>query len=150
MIYNILVQKCGFLYVCLWIFAKKKSGSLSQKLVEKKLSKSVSGFSKTKKKKKKKWHGPLIHQGRGKTLVVRPLKNVCVFFFVLTEVRQMLETTLIPLPLQQSTLVLSLLPLLYLLPCLEGGLVGTLLWFLLTVDCQVLRDTRGTRDWRSL
>ena len=50
-----------------------KSGFLAQKL-EKKMSKSVSGYYKTKKKKNKKWHGTLSHQCRdGKTLVVRPL-----------------------------------------------------------------------------
>ena len=45
-----------------------------------KLSKSVSGYSKTKKEKKTKWHGTLSHKGGGQTLVVRPLKKH--FFYV--------------------------------------------------------------------
>ena len=53
-----------------------KKKFLAQKLVKKKLSESVSGYYKTRKKEKKKWHGPLSHWCRGvKTLVVRPLKK---------------------------------------------------------------------------
>ena len=56
------------------IFAKNKIAFLAQKLENKIfLSKSVSSYYKTK---KKKWHGPLSHWCRdGKTLVVRPLKK---------------------------------------------------------------------------
>ena len=45
------------------------------------MSKSVSGYNKTKKKKrKKKWHGPLSHWCReGKTLVVQPLKKPLLY-----------------------------------------------------------------------
>jgi hypothetical protein len=59
-----------------------KSRCLSPKIGKKKLLKSVSGYYKTKKKKKKtKWHGPLCHWcWERKTLVVRPLKKH--FFFV--------------------------------------------------------------------
>ena len=46
------------------------------------MSKSVSGYYKTKKEKKKKWHEPLSHWCReGKTLVVRPLKKL-LFLYV--------------------------------------------------------------------
>ena len=59
-----------------WLSGK---GNLEEK---EKLSKSVSGYYKTKKEKKK-WHRPLSHKLReGKTLVVRPLKKhffMCVF-----------------------------------------------------------------------
>ena len=66
-------------------YLRKKIAIFSTKIGEEKnLSKSVSGYYKTKKKKKKKWHGPLSHWCReGKTLVVRPLKKntffMCVF-----------------------------------------------------------------------
>ena len=58
--YDILVQKGGFFHVkvYLWIFFEqylphKKSGSFIPKIGGEKLSKSVSGYYKTKKKKKK-------------------------------------------------------------------------------------------------
>ena len=56
-------------------FFSPKSGCFSTKIgkKKKKLSKSVSGYYKN----KKKWHGPLSHQCRGgKTLVVRSLNKI--------------------------------------------------------------------------
>ena len=69
----------GSIYIILYI--NIISPFLAQKLDLKKLSKSGSGYYKTKKKKKKKkWHGPLSHWCReGKTLVVRPLKKTLFF-----------------------------------------------------------------------
>ena len=69
------------------IFAKKKI--LAQKLEKKKLSKSVSGYY----KKKKKWHGPLSHWCReGKTLVSRPLKKK--LFLCVSSLRREEEKTI--------------------------------------------------------
>ena len=63
-------HKCTPNFVCVYfywfenniIFAKKKSNFFSPKILDFfLLSKSVLGYYKTKKKEKKKWHGPLNH-----------------------------------------------------------------------------------------
>ena len=67
--YDILVQTFTSSLVRKQYLPKKK---FSPKIGEKKISKSVSGYYKTKKQnKQKKWHGPLSHWCREvKTLVV--------------------------------------------------------------------------------
>ena len=80
--YDILLQTFTSALV-LKQYLPKKIAFFSPKIGEEKnkLSKSVSGYYKTKTKEEKKWHGPLSHWCReGKTIVVRPLKKH--FFYV--------------------------------------------------------------------